>query len=192
MEGKGRERKKLKKIKKTLDKSHRLCYNKSVKRKELISMAKVKMVCFDMDGTIADLYGVNNWLDQLREFNPNPYRQARPMWDMNELNMVLEQLQVQGIEIRVISWLSMESTKEYDQQVRQAKIEWLQAQGFNADHIHLVKYGTTKASCVRRYLAENEYAILVDDNDQVRNGWSLGDTINPTTENIIEILKALL
>jgi hypothetical protein len=60
------------------------------------------------------------------------------------------------------------------------------------DHIHLVKYGTTKASCVRRYLAENEYAILVDDNDQVRNGWSLGDTINPTTENIVEILKALI
>lgn len=155
-------------------------------------MAKVKMVCFDMDGTIADLYGVNNWLDQLREFNPNPYRQARPMWDMNELNMVLEQLQVQGIEIRVISWLSMESTKEYDQQVRQAKIEWLQAQGFNADHIHLVKYGTTKANCVRRYLAENEYAILVDDNDQVRNGWTLGDTINPTTQNIIEMLRGLI
>jgi hypothetical protein len=55
-----------------------------------------------------------------------------------------------------------------------------------------VKYGTTKASCVRKYLAENEYAILVDDNDQVRNGWSLGDTINPTTENIVEILKALI
>ena len=118
-------------------------------------MKEIKMVCFDMDGTIADLYGVDNWLNQLREFNPNPYRQAEPMWDMNELNMVLQQLQVQGIEIRVISWLSMESTKEYDQQVRQAKIEWLQAQGMICDHIHLVKYGTTKASCVRKYLAEN-------------------------------------
>lgn len=155
-------------------------------------MKEIKMVCFDMDGTIANLYGVPNWLNQLREFDPTPYQQAEPMWDMNELNMVLQQLQVQGIEIRVISWLSMESTKEYDQQVRQAKIEWLQAQGMICDHIHLVKYGTTKASCVRKYLAENEYAILVDDNDQVRNGWSLGDTINPTTENIIEILKALL
>ena len=145
-----------------------------------------------MDGTIADLYGVDNWLDQLREFNPNPYRQARPMWNMNELNMVLEQLQVQGIEIRVISWLSMESTKEYDEQVRQAKREWLVAQGFNADHIHLVKYGTTKANCVRKYLDNNEYAILVDDNDQVRNGWNLGDTINPTTQNIIEMLRGLI
>lgn len=155
-------------------------------------MAKVKMVCFDMDGTIADLYGVDNWLNQLREFNPNPYRQAKPMWDMNELNMVLAQLQVQGIEIRVISWLSMDSTKEYDEQVRQAKREWLVAQGFNADHIHLVKYGTTKANCVRKYLDNNEYAILVDDNDQVRNGWNLGDTINPTTQNIIEMLRGLI
>lgn len=155
-------------------------------------MQKIKMVCFDMDGTIADLYGVPNWLQGLREFDPTPYQQAEPMWNMPELNMVLQQLQVKGIEIRVISWLSKETTVEYDQQVRQAKIEWLQAQGMICDHIHLVKYGTTKASCVRRYLTEEQTAILVDDNDQVRNGWSLGDTIDPTTQNIIEILKALL
>jgi hypothetical protein len=45
---------------------------------------------------------------------------------------------------------------------------------------------------VRKYLAENELAILVDDNDQVRSGWNLGTTINPTEENIIEILKSLI
>lgn len=155
-------------------------------------MKEIKMICFDMDGTIADLYGVPNWLQGLREFDPRPYQEAPPIWDMQQLNMVLQQLQVQGIEIRVISWLSMESTPEYDRLVRQAKIEWLQAQGMKCDHIHLVKYGTTKANCVRRYLAEEETAILIDDNDQVRSGWNLGDTINPTTENIIEILKALL
>ena len=43
-----------------------------------------------------------------------------------------------------------------------------------------------------KYLAENELAILIDDNEQVRNGWSLGETIDPTKDNIIEILKALL
>ena len=33
-------------------------------------MAKVKMVCFDMDGTVADLNGVDNWLPMLRAYDP--------------------------------------------------------------------------------------------------------------------------
>ena len=155
-------------------------------------MKKVKMICFDMDGTIADLYGVDNWLEDLRNFNPRPYIQAKPMWDMKELVNVLETLKENGIEIRVISWLSKESTPKYDDLVRQAKKDWLHSQGIICDHTHLVKYGTTKANCVRKYLNKNECAILVDDNNQVRNGWTLGDTINPTEENIIEILKSLI
>ena len=30
-----------------------------------------KVIAFDMDGTIADLYNVNNWLEQLREEKVN-------------------------------------------------------------------------------------------------------------------------
>jgi arsenate reductase-like glutaredoxin family protein len=161
-------------------------------KKEGFKMKKVKMICFDMDGTIADLYGVPNWLQGLRSFNPTPYEQAEPMWDMEELNKVLEMLQAQGIEIRVISWLSKDSNRRYNEQVRQAKRNWLKKQNFVCNNVHLVKYGTTKANCIRKYLAENELAILIDDNEQVRNGWNLGTTINPTEENIIEILKSLI
>jgi FMN phosphatase YigB (HAD superfamily) len=154
-------------------------------------MANVKMVCFDMDGTIADLYGVNGWLEGLRAYDPTPYIKAEPMWDMTELAEVLMKLQIVGIEIRIITWLSVGSTTEYDNEVRKAKREWLENMGFPYDHFHGVKYGTTKASCVSRYLEENETAILIDDNAKVRNGWSLGDTIDPTNENVIETLKAL-
>ena len=35
-----------------------------------------KAIYFDMDGTIANLYAVENWLDMLRAFNPTPYEQA--------------------------------------------------------------------------------------------------------------------
>ena len=111
---------------------------------------------------------------------------------MEELNKVLEMLQARGIEIRIISWLSKETNRRYDEQVRQAKRNWLKNQNFVCDNIHLVKYGTIKANCIRKYLAENELAILIDDNEQVRNGWSLGETIDPTKDNIIEILKTLL
>jgi FMN phosphatase YigB (HAD superfamily) len=153
---------------------------------------KVKMICFDMDGTIADLYGVEGWLEMLRAENPTPYRQAKPMWDMIELAETLRMLQANGIEIRIITWLSMNSTENYKNETRQAKREWLDELGFPYDNFHGVQYGATKADSVRRYLAENEGAILIDDNAKVREGWHLGETINPTECDIIEMLKNLL
>ena len=155
-------------------------------------MAKVKMICFDMDGTIADLYGVEGWLEMLREENARPYEIARPMWNMAELNEVLKMLQMNGIEIRVVTWLSMNSTEDYKEKTRQAKLEWLKNQGFPFDRFHGIAYGTTKANAIRKYLELGEQAILIDDNAKVRQGWNMGATIDPTTENIIDILKALL
>ena len=155
-------------------------------------MAKVKMICFDMDGTVADLYGVNGWLEMLREENPKPYELAKPMWNMDELAKVLGELQKQGIEIRIITWLSMNSSEEYKEKTRQAKIEWLEKQGFPYNNFHGVAYGTTKANAIRKYLELGEQAILIDDNAKVREGWNMGATIDPTTQNIIEMLKALI
>ncbi len=155
-------------------------------------MKKIKMVCFDMDGTIADLYKVPNWLEELRAEDSSPYKKAEPMWDMEELATVLHQLQVIGIQISIITWLAKESSKQYDRDVYTAKKEWLKKQGFPYDEFHGIKYGTTKANCVRKKLAEDELAILIDDNAKVRKGWTLGDTINPTEDDIIKMLKALL
>lgn len=151
-----------------------------------------KMICFDMDGTIADLYKVPNWLISLRNFDPYPYRQANPMWDMEELVSLLHQLQNAGIEIRIISWLSKDSNPDYDRAVRQAKREWLMKYNFPYDHFHGVRYGATKADSVRKYLDEGETAILIDDNAKVRQGWHLGDTIDPTACDILEVLRGLL
>ena len=155
-------------------------------------MMKIKMVVFDMDGTIADLYAVPNWLQMLRAEDPTPYAVAEPMWEMEKLADVLNALKVNGIEIRVVTWLSKDSTEEYKNLVRQAKLEWLEEMGFPFDNFHGVQYGATKANSIRRYLAEDETAILFDDNEKVRKGWTLGETVDPTTTNIIEFLENLL
>ena len=155
-------------------------------------MMNVKMICFDMDGTIADLYAVQNWLPMLRAFDPTPYAVAEPMWDMAKLADLLHLAQAQGIEIRVITWLSKDSNPEYDRAVRTAKREWLEAQGFPFDHFHGVKYGATKADSVRKYLGEDESAILFDDNAKVRAGWNLGMAVNPTACDILEVLRNLV
>ena len=151
-----------------------------------------KMICFDMDGTIADLYAVQNWLPMLRAFDPTPYAVAEPMWDMAKLADLLRLAQAQGIEIRVITWLSKDSNPEYDRAVREAKRKWLEAQGFPFDHFHGVKYGATKADSVRKYLGEDESAILFDDNAKVRAGWHLGTAVNPTDCDILEVLRNLV
>lgn len=151
-----------------------------------------KMICFDMDGTIADLYAVPGWLEMLRAYDPTPYAIAEPMWDMVELTALLSQVQAIGIEIRIITWLSKESPADYDRAVREAKREWLEAQGFPFDHFHGVQYGATKADSIRRYLGEGETAILFDDNAKVRNGWHMGEAIDPVECDILEILRGLV
>jgi 6-pyruvoyl-tetrahydropterin synthase len=114
------------------------------------------------------------------------------MWDMEFLANILGQFQMIGVEIRIITWLSMDSSEQYKDEVRQAKREWLDEFNFPYDHFHGVAYGTTKADCIRKYLADNEQAILIDDSDKVRKGWHMGETINPTTENICEVLMGIL
>ena len=147
-----------------------------------------KTLVFDMDGTIANLYKVENWLEDLRSYNPRPYIVAEPMYDMMELAELLNELKEIGYRVAVTSWLSKESTKAYDELVRQAKKDWLAKYNFPYDEIHLVAYGTTKANCTRK---NGGFQILVDDNAKVRKGWTLGNTID-ANENILEELKKLL
>lgn len=147
-----------------------------------------KTLVFDMDGTIADLYGVENWLSDLRSENPRPYELAKPMYSMDFLNGLLEYFKMLGWRIVVTTWLAKNASKEYDELVRKAKIEWLKKYEFPYDEIHLVKYGTTKANCTRQL---GGLQILVDDNEQIRKGWTLGDTID-ANKNILEQLFKLL
>lgn len=147
-----------------------------------------KTLVFDMDGTIANFYGVVGWLDYLKESNPTPYIVAEPLYNMEELRTVLEMLKLFGWRIVVTSWLAKDSSKEFDKEVRQAKLDWLDIFNFPYDEIHLVKYGTTKANCTRKL---GGYQIIVDDNESVRNGWSLGATID-ANEDILPYLYKLI
>ena len=43
----------------------------------------MRMIWWDMDGTIANLYGVEGWLPMLRAEDPTPYAEAKVMWNMS-------------------------------------------------------------------------------------------------------------
>ena len=149
-----------------------------------------KVIYFDMDGTIANLYGVENWLGELRSYNPRPYAEAEPMWNMARLSLILEAMKLSGWTIGVITWLSKDSTAEYDRAVRAAKREWLREYGLLhvMDEIHMVKYGTPMHTT-----ANLRHGILVDDNLSVRTAWENygGDTIDPTATDLLDYLENL-
>ena len=146
-----------------------------------------KMLVFDMDGTIADLYNVNGWLEYLQNNNPLPYVVANPIYDMFSLNNLLDILKAQGWKIAVVSWVSKNCDDDYKKAIRLAKTDWLNRYNFPYDELHIVKYGTTKASCVRKFEGRK---ILVDDNEKVLKGWK-GETIN-ANENILKQLVNLI
>ena len=146
-------------------------------------------ICFDMDGTIANLYGVEDWLPKLRAEDASPYLDAKPMWDMEALAGILRQLQNQGIIITVITWLAKDSSAEYKKAVREAKLAWLEKYNFPFDHFHGVQYGATKADSVRKF---TNNAWLIDDNAKVRNGWHLGEAIDPAEVDILSLFEGLI
>lgn len=147
-----------------------------------------KMLVFDMDGTIADLYGVENWLDDLQNERTRPYEMALPLYDMVELVTILNRLQEKGWKVAVTTWLAKDASKAYNKEVTKAKKEWLKKYNFPYDEIHCVKYGTTKANCTR---TKATFQILIDDNKKVRDGWTLGTTVN-AKYNILTFLQALI
>lgn len=142
-------------------------------------------IFFDMDGTIADLYGVKNWLDYLIASDALPYEIAKPLIRLNALARILNRLQKQGYKVGVISWLAKNSNTAYDEKVTRAKKEWLKKHlaSVNFDEIHIVKYGTPKQT-----FAKTENDILFDDEKKNRNDWT-GKAFD--VNEIIEILKGM-
>lgn len=150
---------------------------------------KNEWIWLDMDGTFADLYGVENWLEDLENHNTRPYVEAKPMYNMGELLELLYGLKESGYNIGIISWLSKDRDADYEMRVRDAKIEWIKSHYMDLllDKILITSYGVCKADSCRQY----GRGILVDDEDRNRREWDLGDTIN-ANENIITLLSDLL
>ena len=144
-----------------------------------------KAIYFDMDGTIANLYGVDGWLDMLIAKDETPYAIAEPMIRLSSLARILNRLQKKGFTIGIVSWLAKNSTNEYDERVANAKREWLakHLKSVQFDEIHIVPYGTPKETIV-----SIPNGILFDDEKRNRDNW-FGTAYDET--NIIETLKTV-
>ena len=152
-------------------------------------MKEEKWIWFDMDGTIADLYSVDGWLEDLLAFNTRPYEQAKIMYNQLSLLEVMAELKYKGYKLGIISWGSKARNEKYDEMVTRAKKEWLEKTLLNIllDKVIVTQYGVCKADTCRPY----GYGILVDDEKPNRDAWDLGETIN-ANENILKSLWELV
>lgn len=145
-------------------------------------MIETKIINFDMDGTIANLYGVDNWLDDLTNNDPRPYIIAKPLVNMQVLARTLNKLIKKGYEINIISWLAKNSNSEYDKKVTNAKINWLKNHlaSVKFTNIFIIPYGTPKQTLAN--------GILFDDEVGNRTTWY---GVAYDVDNIIGVLKTL-
>ncbi len=148
-----------------------------------------KWIWLDMDGTFVDLYGVKNWLTDLQSLNTRPYEIARPLVNTWSLLGVLLWAKENGYNIGVISWLSRNPNVDYGERVTKTKNEWLYkwCMDIVLDKVLIVPYGQCKADTCRQF----GYGILADDEEQNRNAWDLGETID-ANKNLLEELAKLL
>lgn len=141
-----------------------------------------KQINFDMDGTIANLYDIENWLEYIIAKDETPYREAKPLINLSVLARMLNRLQKEGYRICIISWLAKTTDANYDAKVTLAKINWLNKRmpSVKWDEINILPYGTPK------YMFGS--GILFDDEERNRIAWGEGAY---DVDNIIEILKGL-
>ena len=155
------------------------------KEKEREVTTMINAIYFDMDGTIANLYGVDTWLDDILARDTRPYDNAKTMVRMSNFARLLNILQAKGTVIGVVSWLAKDSTTDYDERVTNAKRKWLATHlpSVEWNEIHIVEYGTPKHTVV-----DVPTGILFDDEKPNRDSW-LGMAFDKC--QIMEVLREL-
>ena len=140
-------------------------------------------IWFDMDGTIADLYGVTDWLPAIIARETRPYEIAKGIGNLALIARLLNKAQKNGHEIGVISWTAKNAPAEYNARIYAAKVGWLgkHLPSVNWDTILVKPYGTDKKVATGG-------GILFDDEEPNRTTWGAG-AHEPA--EIVEVLKAL-
>lgn len=144
-------------------------------------------ICFDMDGTIADLYGVQDWLTHLENEDVYPYLVAKPLVRLSVLARYIHKLQQKGYRVIIISWLSKSGSAEYNEEVTAAKLEWLAKHlpSVTFDEIHIIPYGEPKINYGN--------GILFDDEEDNRDLWDSEDmNFSFDVDDIFSTIKEIL
>lgn len=131
-------------------------------------------IAMDLDGTLFNLYGKPNWLDDLEnekegvfnEYGVNfgfmPFIQRQTIQEK-----ILNMMDI-GITFSIISWLPMGASPEYSEICRREKLEWVYRHLPMIKDIQLIPYGIEKQKAITKRAGR---MILIDDNAEVCKMW---------------------
>lgn len=147
-----------------------------------------KIINLDMDGTLADLYAVENWLPKLRAYDPSPYAEAVPLVRLSLLARYIHIVQKMGWQVNIVSWLSKDPDPDYGAAVTLAKTKWLMEHlpSVQFDNLIIVPYGTPKHNLSRGILFDDELPNRVAWNDANKNNHAYDE------DSIFEVLKLIV
>lgn len=146
-----------------------------------------KTIYFDMDGTFYDLYNYPDWLQCILSEKVKCYTQSTLLVDYDNFLSVLNNLKKKGYKLGIITWLSKNATKQYQNKVRKAKYYYLNKYFSDIfDEIHIIQYGKNKAQ-----YCKGKNCILFDDEMNNRKQWTQKKGIAYDVINLIDILQNL-
>lgn len=148
----------------------------------------MKKIFFDLDGTVANLYGQENWLTDLRLEKKNLFKNLKPLCDMKKLNRLAMELKKQDWEIDVITWLPMNVSPIYESIVKKEKQKWIKKYMPFITETYMLPYGELKQNA--NYKKCDDIEILIDDNDDIRNDWNDYNE-NRISLDAIDVIKNL-
>ena len=134
----------------------------------------MKSIWFDMDGTIAELYKVEGWLEALRSNDWSVYSKCVPRHNYQRINAAIEALIENGWQVGVITWASkgIGWSKEL-REIAEIKYSWLRRffPALAEGNFACIPYGYSKADFLEEMDDIYEVSYLVDDNKEVRQEW---------------------
>lgn len=128
-----------------------------------------RKIYFDMDGTIFDLYGKSNWLEQIENEESEVFKgNFLPEINIVELNKVIGELSILGVQFGIITWLPMGASPEYEEICRAEKLEWIKKNMPCITEFNCTSYGIPKQKSIQK---RTKQMFLIDDNLEVCKAW---------------------
>lgn len=123
-------------------------------------------IWLDMDGTVADLYNRNNWLQELQTEQEIFYK-LKPLFDMYDFIQIQREMR-EKVEFNIVTWTPMEATYKYHENCKSQKLEWVRTHMAYITQFFALPYGTPKQVVINDRAGIH---ILIDDNPEVIETW---------------------
>lgn len=151
-----------------------------------------KYLVFDMDGTIADLYAQEDWLEKLDNKDVSPFINAPLIYSQIELLKTINKCKANGWNIFIITYGPKNHDSKFLKEVTNAKLDWLKKYKLPYDNFICTRWGIQKWKHIPK---DALLAILIDDDKQNRLEWtSQGDkfmVIDASRRDFLSILQTL-